>query len=155
MNIVRRIKLLSTSTCNWLTLFIYLLVDWLVGWLVDWLIDWLTILIQWLTLLIDWLYWVTLLINWLYWLIDWLYWLINCWLYSLIDFIDWVTLLIDWLNWLSVIGRKILEKIDFEKSRKNGQKVKGLTLSFWRFWTNSDCQKVKVNPFTLFWGAFF
>ena len=40
--------------------------------------------------------------------------------------------------WAS-IRRLFLEKIDFEKSPKNspnfGQKVKGLTLTFWRFWT--------------------
>ena len=30
---------------------------------------------------------------------------------------------------LSFIGRIIIEKIDFEKSPKNGQKVKGLTTS--------------------------
>ena len=39
---------------------------------------------------------------------------------------------------LSFIERVFVEKIDFEKSPKNGQispKVKGLTLTFWRFWT--------------------
>ena len=38
----------------------------------------------------------------------------------------------------SFIGRIFLKKIDFEKSPKNGQispKSKGLTLTFWRFWT--------------------
>ena len=34
---------------------------------------------------------------------------------------------------LSIIGRIILEKMDFEENPPNGEEVKGLTLTFWPF----------------------
>ena len=55
---------------------------------------------------------------------------------------------------LSIIGRIILEKMDFEENPPNGEEVKGLTLTFWPFLEKVTKMVKKSKRFGHFWTDF-